>query len=538
MHKLWIAIPLAALAFLDSMTLARSHSEAEDAAQYILNVTNGDDLFHSNHLLYGPVNWVNFRLWEALGYAGDAVVPMQVLSVSASLVSVWLVYRIALRVGASLPLSLAATGWVAFSFGFWVYSLEADTYLLPIPFLLWSVMLMLDVIAADASSRSRTFARLSGLGAVAAMAALLHQQYVFLLPVIAITFVIVWRRSSERTSARLLFGLGVFLASSWLLIAVTYCVVGRLAIGLSSPVDIVSWARGHASNGMWEAISAKTPLMMLVGFGRAVFAMNFLFRSPRSSDLMSRVFAGKSLVEERHLAEHGINTVAFLAILLAMAAALAAMAWLLVRLVRRSARRDGEEKFAAKTTFMIFAAVYLLVNVIVIMIWEPGNLEFWIAVMPALAIALAVLLSERTRAVAASFVLVGALFVANLLGAVVPYSQTSNDYWAMQNGGFRGLVAEGDVIVTDCPYLCRGDLALLTDVPPIDASSDDVDELTAALGTPGTDVFVSSWTFDPPPQAEAPTGNGTVRKQLDERRSQLVEVGRSGDQIIYRLERG
>lgn len=533
LHRFWILVPLLALGLLDLSTLSRSHSEAEDSALYIVNVTNGDDLYHPNHLLFGPLNRIHYLVWEAFGYGGNATVPMQILSVLASLISAWLIYRIALRIGAGLPLALVATGWACFSFGFWVYSLEADTYLLPMPFLLWAILLLLR-FASFADTGRRTVLRLAGLGAVVAVAALLHQQYAFVIPIIAITFVVLWRRDPERTVPPLLRAVGVFVTVAVVITAGAYLLVGRYALGLHSVSEVIGWSRGHASNGLWESLTTKTPLLLVAGFVRSIFSINFLFHSPRSADVMSRVFAGKSLVEERYLAEHGISTPAFVAIVIAMVVAAVATLWLVLRLARRapgpelSGSDDGPRR-----RFTGFATVYLVISALLIMIWEPGNLEFWIAVTPVLALLLAVLLSRRTRVVAAGFVLVGALFVANLLGAVLPYSQSDTDYWSVQNKGFREVVRTGDVIVTDCPYVCRGNLALMTDVLPIQASSDDVDQLQAALGA--RRVLVSSWAFTPPPSTEAPAGNGAVRKQLSDNRSRLVEIGRSGDQVIYEL---
>jgi hypothetical protein len=92
---------------------------------------------------------LHYRLWTAFGYSGDASVPMQLVSVAASLASVYLVHRIALRVGATPLMALAAAGWTAFSYGFWVYSLEADTYVAPLPFVLLSILLLFDVRPTD-----------------------------------------------------------------------------------------------------------------------------------------------------------------------------------------------------------------------------------------------------------------------------------------------------------------------------------------------------------------------------------------------------
>ena len=539
LQRYWVIGPLVALGLLHLCTLARSHNEGEDAAQAIVDVTRSDNLFHPNHLFFNAANWLNYRVWTAFGYTGNATVPMQLASATAGLVSLYLVYRIALRVGATPQMALAATGWTAFSCGFWVYSVEGDTYLVPIPFVLLSILLLLELGPIGGVGLTRgSFARLAALGLLSAVAALLHQQYLFLIPIVVITMVLIWRHDPGRRASSLITAIGIYASTAIIVIAAGYIAVGVLVLGYDSVFDMIGWARGHASDGMWEAVSPKTPVLMLVGFTRSVFSINFLFHSPRSAELITKAFPGKDLVEERYLAEHGISTFGFVLIIIAMVTAVAAVGWLVLRLTRRGGRGANAEITMPQWVFTRFAVVYLVVNSLLITIWEPDNPEFWIAVLPVLAILLAARLTPRKRVVTASFVLVVALFVANFFGAVWPYSRTSADYWSMQNRGFAQIVRKGDVIVTECPYICRGNLALMTDVHPIEASSDDVDRLVAALASPDTGrVFVSSWAFDAPSSGEehADEGSGKVRVMLNDLRGRMIEIGRSGDQVIYQI---
>jgi hypothetical protein len=530
-------VPLVALGLLHLCTLTRNHNEAEDAAWYIVSVTNNEELFQPNHLLFGAVNWVNYRVWTIFGYTGDAEVPMQLASAAAGLVSLYLIYRIALRVVTAPQMALAAAAWTAFSFGFWVYSLEGDTYLLPIPFMLLSILLLFELgpLGRVASTRA-SVARLAGLGLLSAVAALLHQQYVFLIPIVAITMVLIWRHDPERRGSSLLSAVGIYAGTAITVIAAAYVAVGVFALGYDSVFDMIGWARGHASNGMWESLSPKTPFLMLVGFIRSIFSINLLFHPPQSAELIIKAFPGKSLVEERYLAAHGISTAGFTLIIIAMIAAAAAVGWLMLRLTRRTEHGTNVATTTSQWVFTRFAIVYLIVNSLLIMVWEPENPEFWIAVLPVFAVLLASRLATRTRVVTASSVLVAALFVANFFGAIWPYARTNADYWSMQNRGFIQLAHKGDVIVTECPYICRGNLALMTDVYPIEASSDVVDRLTAALASPDRGrVLVSSWAFNAPHPAGEPEGSGNVRAVLDSIRDRMVEIGRSGNQVIYQI---
>jgi hypothetical protein len=534
-RSFWIIPILVVLGAMDLFTLAKNHTEAEDSAFYIMDVTNGENLFHPNHLLFSGINSLHYRFWTACGYSGDATVPMQLISVAASLASVYLVHRIAIRVGATPLMALAAAGWTAFSFGFWVYSLEADTYLAPLPFVLLSILLLFGVRPTDWRALTTTsVARLIALGTLNAIGALLHQQYLFMVPIVGLSLILTWRMTSARTLSSLITTEGIYCVTAVSLIAVTYISVGKFALGHNSIFETIAWARGHASNGMWESFSPKSVLLLVVGFGRALFAINFLFGSPGMANVIAKVFPNKSLLEERYLAEHYIGTMSFFLIVGAMLVAFAAIAWLAFRLMHGVAA--VVDTCSPRWIFTRVAVIYLGSYVLLILIWEPSNPEFWIALMPVLAILVACRLDSQKAVVPAAFALVAALFVANFVGAVWPYARTDSDYWTTENEGFVKIARKGDVIVTECAYVCLNNLALGTGVRPIEASSDDAEVLASALASPATGrVFVSSWAFDPPDGAANSGGGGKVRAMLVGVRYRLVEIGRSGSQVIWQI---
>lgn len=313
----WIIPVLGVLAVLDLCTLARNHTEAEDSYQYIINVTTGTNLFLPNHLLYSPINWLFYRLWTALGYSGDAALPMETLSVVASLASLYLVFRIACRVGVVPIMALAAVGWTAFGFGFWVYSLEAETYLAPVPFMLWSILVLIDVRPTHwRHLTANNLTRLVLLGMLSGFAALLHQQYLFILPIVAVSLVLIWRAMPGRTLVSLLTTVGIYLGVALILIGSVYLLVAATVEGHTSLVEAISWARGHASYGMWAPLTAMSPVLMLVGACRVLFGKNFL-GSPLASEPMAKIFPDRSMLIERYLAEHSIGTVSFWLIVVA-----------------------------------------------------------------------------------------------------------------------------------------------------------------------------------------------------------------------------
>ncbi|WNG85910.1 hypothetical protein C6A87_018540 [Mycobacterium sp. ITM-2016-00317] len=526
---------LIVLGAVDLATLSENHGEAEDSVQYIMNVTKGESLFLPNHLLFNAINWLHYRLWTAFGYSADATVPMEVLSVAASLATLYLVHRIALRVGAPPLMALAAAGWTAFSYGFWVYSVEADTYLLPLPAVLVAVLVLFDIRPKEWSGiRGPAVPQLIALGALSAFAALLHQQYLFLIPIFGMSLIIIWRATPGRTTGSLITTTSVYGLVVVGVVSVVYCAVGFVALGQSDIAETLAWARGHASQGTWVGFSLMSFPMMLVGLVRVILGINFL-ASPHAADAMAMIFPGKVLLEEHYVAEHYIGTILFWVITAATLVAVGTIVWLTFQATRGT---GAAEPLSPRWTFTRFGVIYLAVYAVLILIWEPYNLEFWIGLVPILAILLVSRLIGKDGVAPASIALALALAVANFFGGVWPYSHADSDYWTYQNAGLMAIAGTTDVIVTECVYVCQGNLVLSTGARLIPASSDDTAELSAALANPSKGrLLVSSWAFAAPEGVAEPetAGPSEVRSMLEGLRDRFIEVARSGSQTIWQV---
>lgn len=533
-RKRWIYPALIVLAAIQLATLSENHGEAEDSVQYIMDVTKGENLFLPNHLLFGAVNWLHYRAWTAFGYSANATVPMELLSVAASLTTVYLVHRIALRVGAPPVMALAAAGWTAFSYGFWVYSVEADTYLLPLPAVLLVVLGLFGIRPTEWGGIADPMVRrLIALGVLSAAAALLHQQYLFLIPIVGISLILLWLATPGRTIGSLITTTSVYGVVAGGLVILVYCVVGVAALGLDFS-ESAAWARGHASQGTWVGFSLTSFPMMLVGLVRVILGINFL-AAPQAGGVMSTIFPGKVLLEEHFVADHYIGTTLFWVIAAATMVAVSAIVWLTYRATRTT---GVAEPLSPRWTVTRFGVIYLAVYAVLILIWEPYNLEFWIGLVPILAILLVAGLVGNAGVAPASIALALALAVANFFGGVWPYSHADSDYWRHQNAGLTAIAGKDDVVVTECVYVCQGQLALSTGALVIPASSDDTGELSAALSSPsGGRVLVSSWAFAAPEGIADPesAGSSGVRSMLHGLRDRFVEVAHSGSQTIWQV---
>jgi hypothetical protein len=83
--------------------------------------------------------------------------------------------------------------------------------------------------------------------------------------------------------------------------------------------------------------------------------------------------------------------------------------------------------------------------------WEPVNPEFWIAIWVPAAILLALPLSRANtwNACASVGLVVGALFVVNLAGSVLPQNSAQNDYWRERTEWYAANVNSEDLVVSN-----------------------------------------------------------------------------------------
>lgn len=86
------------------------------------------NLFHGNHLLYGGLGWAFDRLWRAAGYAGYALHALTTLNAALSAASCAVLYDTLRRNNVPARLALASAFGCAFSYGFWLWALEAQVY--------------------------------------------------------------------------------------------------------------------------------------------------------------------------------------------------------------------------------------------------------------------------------------------------------------------------------------------------------------------------------------------------------------------------
>lgn len=516
------------------LTLTHNFTDGEDALRYVRNITIGEDLWRfGNHLLFNAVGMGWYGLWRALGYSGDALLPMQVLSAASAGISVALVAWLGRRIGLTRPLALSAAAGTAVSSSFWAYAVLPDTYALPIPFVLFGFACLLQA----------TNARWVVAAAVSwSIATVLHQQNVLFFGPGAL--LLLMQNPDRRAGfkwAALLLSLGCVLTLG------SYVLVAVFGVGVRSVPEFIRYTLGYAQDGPWTPWSWTSFPKGVVGLIRSIFAVNLVLGLDAVAQLAHRALPHMLLVEERFFADFLGRPVLYAALGGLAASAVAALGFvvLLLRGWWRSAESRPGVDVVAPPRIALWLGLMVASQAIPVIAWEPINPEFWIATLPWawLLLALAVQRNGDRAVRGLWWAFVVSLGATNAVGYVVPQTDPRSDYWRQANALPLSLLEPGDQMVTLGGYLSDGYLGLQSR-RLVHSGAYGVDEVhRRILATPSQSrILVSSWFVDPPPflvgnPQLALWNRDAALRLLDCYRPNLVELGRSPVQTVWELRR-
>ena len=483
----WRALVAAALLFGGyTATAPVNHSEANDAYGYAYSVETcaTSQLWHSQHLLYFPTARVLWLLARQMGLAERAFPVMVWFSRVCGVLSVLLLFLLLhRRVTAperdpqkSRALWLAAVagaGGLAFSYGFWRYSNEAEIYTPG------ALLILLAWLAAAGRPTWRN-AILSGI--LAAFACLMHILNV--LPALAAipVFYLAQRRFRDAITHGLVAG--ALTGTTYLAFYGSRVLAEIFGLGADQPEGGCSWA---------------SLLKGLVALAQDLTAGNFLFASEKFQHAMVQLFPYRALARQIFTGQHAdllARTIPFitLTLLVMLGVALLIIRW-----------KTGRTS-VPHLPLAIAAATWLGLQSIVVLITEPGSPENWVMTLPPFWILIAVTLYTPIAAAGRPFVplaIMALLCVHNYFGGFRLLADPRGDLaacksaWLIQNAksGDLILTAESFEIMRYLRYYSGADVVhLVYEVTPASKAV-----LLANLRQRSGHVFATAEVFDLPP---------------------------------------
>jgi hypothetical protein len=365
--------------------------------------------FHPHHLLYIALAWRWSGLVHLAAPAADVWACMAALSAFFGCAGLAAVYSTLRLVGARTVASCAGAFLVAFGFGYWFFSSDAEVYVVSLSFGLWSFFFMVRLAASGAPGDALW------AGVAAGLAALFHQTGIFLFVPALLVTALAARGGRRVTSA------GAFAIAFGAVVAPPYVVCAWSVLPTLTPSAFVNWLTlfaGEGYGGFSISQTTRAPFGLARGFIGGQMGLDTLRGAAAPGmllwcGLLLAVAAGFSLAV---LSFHGVRS---------------------VRLLPRAARVACAAFAAAFVVYAGFGAYF-----------DPVNFEWWTipAALFTCAVAVAALGGPTPRvglACATAALLLGANLVLDFSYRRNP----RNDLVKVAAEGVLSLSGDQDVIV-------------------------------------------------------------------------------------------
>lgn len=209
-------------------------------------VDTGVGLLWPNHMLYRPIGFLVYQAARFVGYEGLSVDLLQVVGAVFGAVGLGLAYVLFRRLSGHAFVALSLSTGMGVSLSYWAYSTDIS-YIVP-------AVLPVAAALVCVVQRPVTWPRAVGIGLLCALAVLLWQANVLLVPLLAIVLL------AQRERPVLVVA---FLAASVGVVALVYVLAAVVVYSQPTLVDALLWAvrYGGAPLPQWGQLQAdRVPL--------------------------------------------------------------------------------------------------------------------------------------------------------------------------------------------------------------------------------------------------------------------------------------
>jgi hypothetical protein len=483
------------LIVLYSLTAPANHTEAEDVYDFSRRVEQGSfaDQAGVNRLLALPVFGVAYHAAQMLGYSGRAFPFMIIINRFLAVASLLFFHQLLAMVYRRQPSEshssseirpLISVLCLAFSYGFWRYANEAETYMLASALLLCSWCLVV-------KGRWVFGAVISALGIM-----------IHLLNLIPLLLAIpLYYLLSKDWKKAFLHG-----AITGLLVALAYGICFHM----------LDWGELGAQHHTEEAgFNPANVLRGGIAFGQCLVSGNFLFGFEGFRELLVEFFPSRMLGEEFFMAENmhgwikwaGCTTLPLLA---------AAFVWLVVRGVR-SVRASSK---GVLNPLVVSCAVWVTLYIIAVIRTESGSPELWIlGLVPFWLLVARLLQGFRTS------ILVAMLFIHNLVAGLLPVMPADSDYHAAKGRWLVENSTAEDLILTSYEPVMIFYLDYFSPAKIVNSGAVGLEKIHHRLGVNEGEVYALASLFQP------------LESMKIRNPKQYDQMARTGEVLLPRFDR-
>ncbi len=406
-----IAVAAATVAVAAIYIVFRSAYYFPDPMRWELDIAarGAAAVWHPHRLLYNPLALAFDAVLKSFGYRGRLFGAMQIMDALVGAVGFAICYLALRKAAVRRPLALAGSFALAFSYGYWAFSCNAECVILS------AVAAMAAFLCAQWASATPGFRRWAICAAVAGAAVLAHISNVLLLIFVVAAYLIAERENRFRR-------LPALVISFLLPVIVAYGVVAFGVLSLNGPGEAWRWLFGVPGKSEYYTTYRLYNIVLdFYALGRNIFGVRW------AKDVLSGGWPA--------------GYVASAALMGAAAAALAAaFVGAAVRFFKKGSRR--RQAWLALALFLPYAAFFTFRDV--------GGADRW----TVQAFALIFFIYAGAGAAApgrlgsvALYVLAPLLFAANFWGSIYPEANPKNNEHLAFVRFVDELTEPGDLVV-------------------------------------------------------------------------------------------
>ncbi len=498
-----------------SFTAPQNHSEAEDVYDFALKVEQGHfaDQAGVNRVLALPALGVAYRAAQLLGYDGRAFPFMIIINRFLAVVCVFLFYHLltlAYRRHPAFPGSaslspntfpnhqpstsnqqLVTALLLAFSYGFWRYANEAETYILASVLVLgaWCLAIGQQSAISDRQSAKDNGSPTSSLPPERRLLRAGGRPWFTLLcPLVSAFGILV--HLLNLVPLLLIIPLYYLFSGKWKNAVFHGLMTGGLVgLGYGLCFHMLDWGNLGAHDQPLEAgFSLSNVLRGGIASGQCLVSGNFLFGFESFRDALINLFPSRMLGEEFYMASHMPDWIKWAGCVTITAFSVCSLwfafkCWQSQKACWSSSEMQSSANFKTKNSnirpLTISSAIWLLLYALAVIHTEAGSPELWImALIPFWLIVAplqqrawgmghggSTIAMDRTGRIC-SWGLVLALFLHNLVAGLLPVMSNASDYhvakgkWLVEHCGPQDLILTDyePVMVFYLDYYVAGDV--------------------------------------------------------------------------------
>ncbi len=437
-NRLFYLFVFAGFLLIYILSISENIAISHDSIFYVLGVKQGLWEFHPHHLLYHIFNQAVYTVSEFIYSGSDVSFVMSAVNSVFGAAAITLTVKIlAEKFGYDRLSSVSFAGIIAFSYGVWYYSACVEVYIIPLFFVLLSYYYFFED-------------KFAHTGLYAGLATLFHQMYIFMLPVLLITYLSKKSKFSGILKSTLVYSAVVGIP--YILVLIFYYNVS----GISDSLNVLT-KYAHELPHHWSSFGLGILINDIIGLGRAVLSIHFLYSFESIQTLLFEKFPHNSFMEEIFLVR---NMPVFLSYFLSLFALLLVAAIIRYFIKAVIAMIKDKSHLVHKVWFLAYVIIFGLF----FSFWSSNNPEFWISIYTISMISIFRFIKpgKTERIIAITVFLLMMIF--NLLSTIQYAKDPMNDLYLNRIEKIENDLEKTDIIIYDSSYLI-GDYFKYLDYP-------------------------------------------------------------------------